>query len=286
MIRKTQGWTPKTMAATLGIHPNTIRMYERLGFIATPARRPNGYRVLTDVHLAQLRICRTIFGCPYANRAIRDAGTRLVQASAQCNLPACRQAAQAYGQAIREEIEKAEQTRVLLTAWLAQPPEAEGDESLFSRKEAAKRIGVTVETIRNWERNGLIAGAGVGSRGEQLYAAQSLDRMRVIYMLRRTGYSMQAILRCLTIRDAAPASGRNGVPETLRQQMLRALEMPEVPEEPLGLVIMGDRWLESLHGMAADAAELPALVEALAKAVRRMAADTDTSFDTELSPDK
>ena len=126
MIRKTQGWTPKTMAATLGIHPNTIRMYERLGFIATPARRPNGYRVLTDVHLAQLRICRTIFGRPYANRAIRDAGTRLVQASAQCNLPACRQAAQAYGQAIREEIEKAEQTRVLLTAWLAQPPEAEG----------------------------------------------------------------------------------------------------------------------------------------------------------------
>jgi DNA-binding transcriptional MerR regulator len=125
MIRKTQGWTPKTMAATLGIHPNTIRMYERLGFIATPARRPNGYRVLTDVHLAQLRICRTIFGCPYANRAIRDAGTRLVQASAQCNLPACRQAAQAYGQAIREEIEKAEQTRALLTAWLVQPPEAE-----------------------------------------------------------------------------------------------------------------------------------------------------------------
>ena len=268
-----RAWTPKTMASALGIHPNTIRMYERIGLISKPARKPNGYRVLTDVHLLQLRICRIIFGCPYANRAIRDAGTRLVEAAARLDMPRCRKASAEYLEAIQREIVQAERTRQVLAEWLAEEEmhEKAQENGTVSRIEAARQVGVTIETIRNWERNGLLPVAGVGSRSERLYPAASLGRMRIIYMLRRTGYSMQAILRCLAVLDH-PTRGQRVEPasceglahvEGLRLRMLHALEMPETPEEPMGFVIMGDRWLDSLREMEADAMRVFPLVETL-----------------------
>ncbi len=289
-------WTPKTMAAALGIHPNTIRMYEDIGLITKPERKPNGYRVLTDVHLLQLRMCRIIFGCPYANRAIRGAGTLLLEASARLDLPRCRMASTAYLEAIRREIGQAEETRRVLTEWLADESARVRQDGTISRLGAARLVGVTVETIRNWERNGLLPAAGIGSRSERLYPAASLGRMRIIYMLRRTGYSMQAILRCLNVLDeskhplgaeharAQTAAGgmrstdRMRLPgkadasgavasvaggEDLRLRMLHALEMPEAPEEPMSFVIMGDHWLDSLREMEADALRLFPLVDSL-----------------------
>ena len=32
------------VAAIIGIHPNTVRLYEKLGLIPKPERLPNGYR--------------------------------------------------------------------------------------------------------------------------------------------------------------------------------------------------------------------------------------------------
>jgi DNA-binding transcriptional MerR regulator len=34
------------MAQTIGIHPNTVRLYEELGLIAKPERKTNGYHWL------------------------------------------------------------------------------------------------------------------------------------------------------------------------------------------------------------------------------------------------
>lgn len=33
-------------AEIIGIHPNTVRLYEELGLITPPERKPNGYRIL------------------------------------------------------------------------------------------------------------------------------------------------------------------------------------------------------------------------------------------------
>ena len=47
------------VAQIIGIHPNTVRLYEELGLISRPERRANGYRVFTDLHIAQFCLART-----------------------------------------------------------------------------------------------------------------------------------------------------------------------------------------------------------------------------------
>lgn len=39
------------IAALIGVHPNTVRLYEELELIPKPERLLNGYRVFTDFHL-------------------------------------------------------------------------------------------------------------------------------------------------------------------------------------------------------------------------------------------
>lgn len=49
------------VAEKIGIHPNTVRLYEELGLIPRPQRQGNGYRVFTDLHVEQFRLARLAF---------------------------------------------------------------------------------------------------------------------------------------------------------------------------------------------------------------------------------
>ncbi|MGN0762525.1 MAG: MerR family transcriptional regulator, partial [Aristaeellaceae bacterium] len=51
-------YTTSEIARLQGIHPNTVRLYEAWRLIPQAERKANGYRVFTDVHLAQLRLVR------------------------------------------------------------------------------------------------------------------------------------------------------------------------------------------------------------------------------------
>ncbi|SHI21863.1 MerR family DNA-binding transcriptional regulator [Desulfosporosinus lacus] len=47
------------IAHRIGIHPNTVRLYEEVGLIPKPQREANGYRVFTDFHMEQFKFART-----------------------------------------------------------------------------------------------------------------------------------------------------------------------------------------------------------------------------------
>ena len=49
------------VATAIGIHPNTVRLYEELGLIPTPERESNGYRIFTEFHIQQFLLARTAF---------------------------------------------------------------------------------------------------------------------------------------------------------------------------------------------------------------------------------
>ena len=49
------------VAAIIGIHPNTVRLYEKVKLIPEPERLSNGYRVFTDLHIEQCRLVRIAF---------------------------------------------------------------------------------------------------------------------------------------------------------------------------------------------------------------------------------
>ena len=103
-------YTPTELAGMYHIHPNTIRLYERLGYIAKSERAANNYRIFTQLHVLQIKICRCIFGYPFTNRNIRNAGNEVMWASAKQDWSIGRQNAEQYIQAIRQEINTAHKT--------------------------------------------------------------------------------------------------------------------------------------------------------------------------------
>ncbi len=64
------------VAERIGIHPNTVRLYEELGLIPKARRQHNGYRVFTDFHIEQLRLARTAFQIEVLQNGLRKKSFR------------------------------------------------------------------------------------------------------------------------------------------------------------------------------------------------------------------
>ena len=68
------------VARVMGVHANTVRMYEQEGFIAPARRLENGYRRFDDEHLVQFFIARRAFRAEILQNGLRkDAVCREVQ---------------------------------------------------------------------------------------------------------------------------------------------------------------------------------------------------------------
>ncbi|MEC0257019.1 MerR family transcriptional regulator [Paenibacillus lautus] len=66
----------------------------------------------------------------------------------------------------------------------------------YSRKEVALLLDATTETVRNWERNGLITVPRMNN-GNRVYGERELEQLRVIRTLRSAHHLINAILRPL-----------------------------------------------------------------------------------------
>ena len=56
-------YSTSQIAGIVGLHPNTVRKYEEWGLLQTPERKPNGYRVYTDVHIKQFELAKPTLKC-------------------------------------------------------------------------------------------------------------------------------------------------------------------------------------------------------------------------------
>lgn len=56
--------------------------------------------------------------------------------------------------------------------------------------ELAQRTGLTTQTLRSYERSGLLAGVERGTNGRRRYTADDLARIRLLARLRATGMSV------------------------------------------------------------------------------------------------
>ena len=69
------------IAAAIGIHPNTVRLYEELELISKPERLPNGYRIFTDFHIEQFRLARLAFQVEVLQNGLRKKIVQMVKKS-------------------------------------------------------------------------------------------------------------------------------------------------------------------------------------------------------------
>lgn len=224
------------IASLTGLHPNTIRFYEDIGFIAKPARLPNGYRVFTRLDLEQVRFCRLALRAEALQNGLRDTAVAIIRLSAASDFSRTRQRTREYIAQIDREIAFAEGAIQSVETTLARRAIAE--RSARKRREAAETLGITVETLRNWERNGLI-NDGQLHNGCRIYSAEDMKRLLIIRTLRCANYSISAILRLMS-----------RLSESRDVNVLMALDTPEETDE---IVSACDHLLSSLHSARDDA---------------------------------
>ena len=182
------------VAAVIGIHPNTVRLYEEWGIIPKPERKSNGYRVFTDFHIEQIQLARTAFQIEILQSGLRKKIFQMVKLSAVGKFDDALSFTQAYLSGLRQERDNAEDAIRIVKQIISGGNQENG--AFMKRKEASEYLGVSMDTLRNWEMNGLLA-VKRKENGYRIYTDDDIKRLKIIRALRCANYSLEAILRML-----------------------------------------------------------------------------------------
>jgi len=235
------------LAHAVGIHPNTVRLYEQWGLIPPVERNPSGYRLFTQLHLDCLRLARMIYAAPYPGRGFRALGNEIIQRAVVEDWQGALEKAQEHLAAVQAELEQAEAAADLLEHW-AQNILADSDnEQPLAIGEVSKLLGVSIDIIRNAERNGLIRIPRNSYNNYRLFGKKEIERMHIIRMLSKAGYSHMAMLRMFIELDKGN-----------RRDLRRALDTPRPDED---IFTAADQWLTTLHAQEELAQRVIRLIE-------------------------
>lgn len=219
----------RDIARALGVHVNTIRLYEASGYLPAIPRDPNGYRHYATLHLEQARLVQLALQWPtLGDKALL---LDLITRAASGDFGMAMELAFQYLARVRVERTYAEAAVEFLERWAA-------GHILDTRREqvrigaAARQLGVSVDTLRGWERNGLIEVPRDPANQYRRYGAAEFGRLRVIRTLAQAGYSQMAILTMLRQVDAGNTA-----------DLRAALDLP--PDEA-SIYAVADRWLSTL----------------------------------------
>ncbi len=217
------------IAAIFGVHPNTVRLYEKLGLIPEAERLPNGYRIFTAYHIDQFRLARTAFQVEVLQNGLRKKSIEVVKASAAGDFDRALSLALEYVKGIQRERRNAEEAVENAEKILA--GKTVKNTCFRKRKEISEYLDISTDTLRSWEMNGLIR-VKRRKNGYRIYSEGDVRRLRIIRSLRCANYSLEAILRMLCKLE-----------ENSSTDMKEALNVPEGDED---VIAVCDRLILSL----------------------------------------
>lgn len=203
------------VARIIGIHPNTVRLYEELELIPKPKRRQNGYRVFTDFHIEQFQLARTALKVEVLQNGLRKMAIDIIKTSATGNLEKAENITRSYLQQIKREQKNAEEALKIVERILS-GHEQDTDKLCLTRKETADYLQISMDTLRNWELNGLLT-VKRKQNGYRVYTDNDIMRLKIIRSLRCANYSLSAILRMLGELSRNPQVNIKAVIDTPRE---------------------------------------------------------------------
>ena len=181
------------VATIIGIHPNTVRLYEKLKLIPKPERLSNGYRVFTEFHVMQCKLVRIAFQVEILQNGLRKKIAQMITVAATKNFDTAIALTKDYLKQLQQERNNAEEAIEIVKTILA------GDENestqYLKRKEVSEVLEISMDTLRNWEMNGLLS-VKRKENGYRVYTDEDM-RLKIIRSLRCANYSLESILRLL-----------------------------------------------------------------------------------------
>lgn len=115
--------------------------------------------------------------------------------------------------------------------------------------ELGRLAGVSADTLRHYERKGLLAAAPRSPNGYREYPPEASQRVRLVRRAVALGFTLDEIARLLAVRDKGGAPCRSV--RTLAEQKLRALEqrLSDLSEARDSLRTVLRRWDALLEGL-------------------------------------
>lgn len=237
-------YSTSQIAKIVGLHPNTVRMYEEWGLIAKPLRKANGYRVYDDIHIKQFQLARKALQIEILQAGLRSKIIEAVKLSAVYRFDEAIELAEEYIRTAEREKDNAKEAAKICELLYRQHTEADG--VFYKRAQAAAELGLTIDTIRNWEMNGLLT-VKRKKNGYRVYDANDIKRLKIIRSLRYANYSLSAILRMLKKYD----SGMN------EDNILDILNIPDNNDD---IIAVCDRLVVSLENAINNAYEVISII--------------------------
>lgn len=237
-------YSTSQIARIAGLHPNTVRLYEEWGLIHKPERKKNGYRIYNAVHIKQFELAKKALQVEVLQAGLRKRMINAVKLSAVYRFDEAIGLALEYVRIANQEIDNAKEAARLCETLYQQP---ERDDIFYKRAQAAKELGLTIDTIRNWEMNGLLT-VKRKENGYRVYNSNDMNRLKIIRTLRWANFSLSAILRMLKKYD----NGMN------KNNILNALNTPEAEED---IISACDRLIDSLEKAVKNAYEVILLIK-------------------------
>ncbi|MFZ4302782.1 MerR family transcriptional regulator [Streptomyces cinereoruber] len=182
---------PADLAQEHGISPQTVRNYERDGFLPPAERTDSGYRRYTERHAAALRAYRAMVPA----HGYAEGGT-IMRAVTEGRLDDALAAVdRSHAELLRDRgtLDAVDEVLTHLTkrsqsAWRA--PRATQP---FTIGELAHRLGVSVATIRKWEEVGVLLPDRRPETGHRTYGADDIRDAELAHFLRRGRYPLELI---------------------------------------------------------------------------------------------
>lgn len=235
----------------IGVHPNTIRFYERMELLPAIPRTKSGYRIFDDRHLAQLQLLRTAFRTEIISSSLRHEVIEIVRAAAIGDFQRACPSTLKYLEHLRKERANAEEAIHLTLEIVGNHDREDEKAALTGRNEIAEMLGITMDVLRNWERNGLV-NVPRNSRGWHRYGPKEIRRLKIIRTLRNAHYSMMSILRMLKKLD-------NG-----RMDLREIIDTPDPDED---IVCAADRYISALSTAEGDALKMIDILDVMRKGI-------------------
>lgn len=236
------------IAKIIGIHPNTVRMYEKLELIPEVKRKENGYRVFTDFHIDQFKLARAALQVEILQNGLRKKAVNIIKTSAKKDFAKAICMTEEYLLQIQKEKFNAEEAIEIVKSLLSK------DEKINSitlkRKEVSEYLNISMDTLRNWELNGLLD-IKRKQNGYRIYTDEDIVRLKIIRSLRCANYSLSAILRMLNALSENPDVDIKNV--------------IDVPEEDDDIITACDKLITSLNSAEKNAQYILSLLKEMNK---------------------
>lgn len=247
-MEKMREYNTSKIAKEFNIHPNTVRFYEEIGFLQKIPRKENGYRVYNQIHYEQIKLIKIGLKSELLQNGLRKQVIDIIKVSAKGDYNKALELIEEHLKSIRKEERNAKEAIKIVENNLLE----ENIESIriYTRKQLADKLDLTIDRLRNWELNGLIT-VKRKENGYRVYNNEDIKRIKIISSLRCANYSLSSILRLLKQLD--------------ENRTIHIQEVLNTPKENEEVVSVCDKLLISLKNAEIDCKKMTVQIEKMKK---------------------